>query len=146
MPYLAATIAEKDMFLSQPSVQELLARARRSDVFVVGIGSIGDDGHLRRMGLISSDEQQALQKVGAVGDLMGRFIDIDGAAVSTRLSEQAVGLGFEDVRGARVLALSGGISKTAATLSALRTGVVTDLVVDEVLAKSLAEAIDVKVP
>ncbi|MEI2386218.1 sugar-binding transcriptional regulator [Breoghania sp. JC706] len=146
VPYLATTATEKDMFLKQPSVQELLARARRSDTFVVGIGSIGDDGHLRRMNLISREEQSALQKVGAVGDLMGRFIDIDGAAVPAALSEQAVGLGFEDVRGARVLALSGGVSKTAATLSALRTGVITDLVIDEALAKSLADAIDAKVP
>ena len=146
VPYLATTVAEKEMFLSQPSVQELLARARRSDTFVVGIGSIGDDGHLRRMNLISPHQQDALREVGAVGDLMGRFIDIDGKAVPASLSEQAVGLGFEDVRGARVLALSGGVSKTAATLSALRTGVITDLVIDEALAKSLAGAIDAKVP
>ncbi|PTW62511.1 DNA-binding transcriptional regulator LsrR (DeoR family) [Breoghania corrubedonensis] len=146
VPYLATTVAEKEMFLQQPSVQELLARARRSDTFVVGIGSISDDGHLRRMNLISRDEQRALQKLGAVGDLMGRFIDIDGAAVPAVLSEQAVGLGFEEVRGARVLALSGGVSKTAATLSALRTGVITDLVIDEALAKSLASEIGAKTP
>lgn len=146
VPYLAATVAERDMFLKQPSVQDLLARARRSDTFVVGIGSIGDDGHLVRMGLISKDEQRDLQASGAVGDLMGRFVDIDGGAVPATLSEQAVGLGFEEVRGARVLALAGGVSKTAATLSALRTGVITDLVVDEALAQSLADAIDVKVP
>lgn len=144
VPYLAASIAEKEMFLRQPSVQDLLARARRSDAFVIGIGSIGDDGHLVRMGLISKAEQAALRDVGAVGDLMGRFLDIGGASVPASLSDQAVGLGFEEVRGARVLALSGGVSKTAATLSALETGVITDLVVDEALAASLAASIDTK--
>lgn len=139
VPYLAATVAEKDIFLSQPSVQELLARARRSDTFVVGIGSLEDEGHLVRMGLISPEEQVSLRAAGAVGDLMGRFIDIDGKVVPVNLGEQSVGLPFEDVQGARVLALAGGVSKTAATLSALRTGVITDLVIDEALARCLAE-------
>ncbi len=139
VPYLAATVAEKEIFLSQPSVQELLARARRSDTFVVGIGSLENEGHLVRMGLISPEEQVSLRNAGAVGDLMGRFIDIDGKVVPVNLGEQAVGLPFEDVQGARVLALAGGVSKTAATLSALRTGVITDLVVDEALARCLAE-------
>ncbi len=146
VPYLAATVAEKEMFLAQPSVQELLVRARRSDTFVVGIGSLENEGHLVRMGLISPDEQTSLRRGGAVGDLMGRFIDIQGAVVPVDLGEQAVGLPFEDVRGARVVALAGGISKSAATLSALRTGVITDLVVDETLAQSLASAIAEELP
>lgn len=144
VPYLAATVDEKDMFLGQPSVQELLARARRSDTFVVGIGSLENEGHLVRMGLISPEEQRTLCTAGAVGDLMGRFIDIDGAVVPVELGEQAVGMPFEDVQGARVLALAGGVSKAAATLSALRTGVITDLVIDEVLARTLAETVGAK--
>lgn len=146
VPYLAATVAEKEMFLNQPSVQELLVRARRSDTFVIGIGSLEDEGHLVRMGLISPEEQVALRAAGAVGDLMGRFININGAVVPANLGEQAVGLPFEDVQGARVLALAGGISKSAATLSALRTGVITDLVIDEALARNLAETVTEKLP
>ncbi len=144
VPYLAASAAEKDMFLSQPSVQELLQRARRCDTFVIGIGSLGDEGHLYRMELISRDEQRSLCESGAVGDLMGRFVDRDGAAVPASLAEKAVGLGYEDVRGSRVLALAGGVSKTAAVLSSLRTGVITDLVVDESLAQSLCDAMEEK--
>lgn len=146
VPYLAATVAEKEMFLGQPSVQDLLARARRSDTFVVGIGSLESEGHLVRMGLISPQEQASLRQAGAVGDLMGRFVDIDGKVVPVELGNQAVGLPFEDVRGARVLALAGGVSKTAATLAALRTGVITDLVVDELLARRLGEEVGQELP
>ena len=40
VPYFAESLEERDMFLGQRSVQDLLALARQSDVFVVGIGSI----------------------------------------------------------------------------------------------------------
>lgn len=60
VPYLAESAAERDMFLGQRSVQALLERARASDLFVIGIGSVEDDSHLIRRDLISRDEQRDL--------------------------------------------------------------------------------------
>jgi DNA-binding transcriptional regulator LsrR (DeoR family) len=141
VPYLADSVSERDMFLGQRSVQALLARARRSDLFVIGIGSVEDDGHLIRRDLISREEQQDLISSGAVCDLMGRFIDRDGRLVAAKLGDKAVGLPFEAVRGARVVALAGGLGKLEATRAALRSGLVTDLIVDEALGRALS-AID----
>lgn len=138
VPYLAESRAEKAMFLSQKSVQAMLELARGSDLFVIGIGSIEDEGHLVRRGLISQSEQARLLKEGACGDLMGRFVSLDGHLVPTELGEQAVGLHYDAVRGKRVVALVAGTGKRLATLAALRAGIVTDLVVDEVLARALA--------
>lgn len=138
VPYLAESIAEKDMFLRQKSVQSMLELARKSDLFVIGIGSIEDEGHLVRRGLISAEEQDKLRRDRACGDLMGRFVDIGGNLVPNALGEQAVGLHFDEVRGRRVIALVGGDGKRNATLAALRTGVITDLVLDEQLARGLS--------
>ncbi|WP_349359340.1 sugar-binding transcriptional regulator [Stappia sp.] len=138
VPYLAESPGERDMFLSQRSVQALLERARASDLFVIGIGSVGDDSHLIRRDLISREEQADLIRSGAVCDLMGRFIDAEGRLVEARLGDKAVGLPFEAVRGARVVALAGGVSKVEATRAALRAGLITDLIVDEGLGRALA--------
>ncbi|WP_417770221.1 sugar-binding transcriptional regulator [Stappia sp.] len=140
VPYLAEDVAERDMFLGQRSVQALLERARASDLFVIGIGSVEDDGHLIRRDLISRDEQRDLIATGAVCDLMGRFIGRDGRLVAAKLGEKAVGLPFEAVRGARVVALAGGAGKLEATRAALRAGLITDLIVDESLGRALASA------
>lgn len=140
VPYLAEDAAERDMFLGQRSVQALLERARASDLFVIGIGSVEDDGHLIRRDLISRDEQRDLIATGAVCDLMGRFIGRDGRLVAAKLGEKAVGLPFEAVRGARVVALAGGAGKLEATRAALRAGLITDLIVDESLGRALASA------
>ncbi len=146
VPYLAENVGEKEMFLAQRSVQALLARAGRSDVFVIGVGSIEDEGHLLKRGLISREEQADLLNVGAFGDLMGRFVDLQGRRVEAALGEQAVGLDYEEVRGARVIALAGGTGKLSATIAVLRAGVITDLVIDEALAKALVEQVELAEP
>ncbi|MTH97479.1 sugar-binding transcriptional regulator [Roseibium sp. RKSG952] len=137
VPYFAENRDEKDVFLSQRSVQDLIQRARQSNVFIVGIGSVDPEGHLIERGMISGPEQVELAANGAVCDLMGRFLALDGSLVATGLGDCAVGLHFEDVRGARVIALAGGESKAEATLAALRAGVITDLIADETLVRAM---------
>lgn len=141
VPYFAESQEEKDMFLGQRSVQNLMERARGSDVFIVGIGSVENEGHLIQRGMISKEEQADLMESGAVSDLMGRFLTIDGKIAPVSLGDCAVGLHFNEVRGARLIALAGGESKVDAALAALRAGVITDLVADETLARVLSDKI-----
>ena len=141
VPYFAESREEKDMFLGQRSVQNLMERARGSDVFIVGIGSVENEGHLIQRGMISKEEQAELMDSGAVSDLMGRFLTIDGKIAPVSLGDCAVGLHFNEVQGARLIALAGGESKVDAALAALRAGVITDLVADETLARALSDKI-----
>lgn len=134
VPYLARSLAEKEMFHAQDSVAEMLSKARNSDLFVIGIGSLDDQGHLISNRMITDTERDELRREGAVGDLMGRFLSPEGELLETQLGNQAVGLHFEEVRGSRVLALVGGASKLDATHAALRSKIITDLVIDQTLA------------
>ncbi|MTI05112.1 sugar-binding transcriptional regulator [Roseibium denhamense] len=139
VPYFAESQAEKETFLNQRSVQDLMVRAGKSDAFLIGIGSVENEGHLVQRGMISKAEQEDLISRKAVCDLMGRFLTLDGQLAPDPLGDSAVGLHFDEVRGARVIALVGGESKVDATLAALRTGVITDLVADEALARALTD-------
>ncbi len=141
VPYFAENREEKEMFLGQRSVQDLMERARHSDVFIVGIGSVEKEGHLIERGMISKEEQAGLLKSGAVSDLMGRFLTIEGKIADVSLGDCAVGLHFNEVRGTRLIALAGGESKCDAALAALRAGVITDLVADEGLARALSSKV-----
>jgi DNA-binding transcriptional regulator LsrR (DeoR family) len=145
VPYLANSIKEKELFRSQESVIELLNRARNSDLFVIGIGSLGDDSHLITNQVITRGERDELVSLGAVGDLLGRFLDRNGNLMETELGNMAVGLHFEEIRGAQVLGLVGGASKLEATSSALSSGVITDLVIDEQLASEVIAANQVRI-
>ncbi|WP_310618672.1 sugar-binding transcriptional regulator [Flexibacterium corallicola] len=137
VPYLAESIEERDNYLSHRSVQELLGKAKKSDLFVVGIGSVEADGHLVKHRLINEEELEELTGTVACSDLVGRFLDVDGSPVETSLNQKSVGLGPEDLKGARVVAISGGVGKAKATIGAARAGTITDLVIDECLAKAM---------
>jgi len=141
VPYLAASGAEKEVLLAQKSVQDMLALARQAELFVIGIGTLEHDAHIRQVGMVSEDEWQELRGLGAVGDIMGSFVDIEGQPVDSPVNSHALGLGMADLRGRRVVAVVGGNGKAKAVLGALRTGVVTDLVISEPAARWIADAV-----
>ncbi|MTI17216.1 MarR family transcriptional regulator [Rhodobacteraceae bacterium RKSG542] len=138
VPYLAESTEERDTFLAQRAVQDLLSKARSADLFVVGIGSVEEEGHLIQRRLVSRDESKELAKSTACSDICGRFVDINGKESSVSLNQKAVGLHYKDIQQARVIAVAGGEGKATATLAATRTGAITDLIIDEGIAKELA--------
>ena len=139
VPYIAASVEEKELLLGQRSVQDLLALARKADVFVIGVGTVEGDAHVRQVGMVSEAEWRELKSLGAVGDVMGRFVDAEGAAVASQVNGHSVGLTVEDLKGRRVVAVVGGATKGDAVLAALKTGVITDLVLGETAARHIVE-------
>jgi len=137
VPYLTSSLEEKNLFLAQPGVRQLLERSAQADLYLIGVGSLEKKGHLVANGLISSAETDALLDVGVVCDLMGSFIDLNGQTVQTDIAQQGIGVPLESMRGKRVFALAGGKYKAIAMLAALRSGIISDLIIDEVLAVSL---------
>ena len=136
VPYLAADDIEKDVLLAQKSVQDMLGLARQAELVIVGIGTLEeDDAHIRQVGMIGAAEWEELKSLDAVGDIMGSFVDIEGQPVNSRVNSHSLGLGLEELRGRRVVAVVGGASKGRAVVAALRTGIVTDLILSEPAAR-----------
>jgi len=139
VPYLAASAEEKAVLMAQKSVEALLEIGRGADLALVGIGSLEADAHTRQVGLLSEAEARELQAAGAVGDLLGRFIDASGRAVDAKANRLGMGLGPDDLTGRRVAAIAGGKPKARAILAALRTGILSDLIIDEAAASAILD-------
>lgn len=137
VPYLANSVQERESFQSYQSVQELMDLARKSDVFVVGIGSVDAESNLARTQAISPDELQDLRDAGVVGDIAGTFYDINGRVVDIELGRKTVGLRGEELAGRRVLGMAAGLRKTEAVLGLLRSGLLSEIVLDEHLARAV---------
>jgi DNA-binding transcriptional regulator LsrR (DeoR family) len=142
VPYLAASQAERKLLIGQKSVRDLLDLARRAELVLVGIGSMAGDAHLRQVGMVSEPEWAALSAAGAVGDLMGSFIDAAGKPVALPINRLAVGLGFKELAGRRVVALAGSAGKAPAVLAALRSGGIRELVTDDAAAARIIALAD----
>jgi DNA-binding transcriptional regulator LsrR (DeoR family) len=142
VPYIAASVKEKQTLLAQSSVQDLLARARKADVFIIGIGTLEGDAHVRQVGMVSEEEWQELRGLGALGDVMGSFVDATGQPVNSEVNEHSVGLHIDDLKDRPVVAVVGGDSKGDAVMGALKTGIITDLILGERSARRIAEQLN----
>ncbi len=142
VPYLAASVAERDILLQQQSVSAMLDLARRADLLLIGIGSLDPQAHLHQVEIVTEAEWAELRAHGAIGDLLGTFIDIDGKPVALEINRLAVGLSLTELQGRRVVAFAGGIQKSTAILATLRTGLISDLVIDEATAQAVVALIE----
>lgn len=116
---------------ANPTLRYSMALANAADVYVVGLGTLESDQLYARVGLIHADELDDLRG-HAVGDICGRFFDIDGHEQPTAFAGRIVGVGLDSLRKARLsVGVAGGDDKVAPLLGALRGGYINALVSDE---------------
>ena len=137
VPYMAKDEQEKNMLLAQQSVVQMLDFAKTADIFIVGIGSIQSNAHVHETGLIEESIWKTMLKKQAVGDFMGEFLDINGDKIKAKANGLSLGLTARDIKGKKVIAIVGGKQKGIATLAALRTNTITDLIIGEESAQQL---------
>ena len=138
VPMAADSLGDKAVMLSQKSVQAVLALAHRATLCLVGIGELGPQAHMLQTGVLTREEYDDLRAKGAVGDLVGQFLDAEGRRVASEVNDRALSVGLADLKGRRVVAIAGGAIKADAITAALASGMVTDLIIDESAALAMA--------
>jgi DNA-binding transcriptional regulator LsrR (DeoR family) len=144
VPYLARDDQEHEMLMAQASVQFSLNLARNANLYAVGIGGLKTNHYLHSVGLVTDNDLEELRSAGAVCDLIGSFYDILGNLVDHPLNGHGLGINAAEMAGKRVVAVAGGLGKELALLGALRSGLVTDLVMGEVTAEKLVSLMEFK--
>jgi DNA-binding transcriptional regulator LsrR (DeoR family) len=80
-----------------------------------------------------------------VGEICGRFFDIDGSEVDTPYRDQVVGVSLERLIATKeVIAVTNGADRAEAICAAVRGGIVKGLVIDETGANAILEALGQK--
>ena len=124
------------------SVSAALEAAALSEIALVGIGSMGDDATLMRVGHLDQADRARLLKSGAVGTINGRFFDALGRPVGL-LDGRTIALSWDQLAAIpTVIAVAAGPTKIAAIAGALETGCLDVLVTNEATARSLLERRD----
>jgi DNA-binding transcriptional regulator LsrR (DeoR family) len=137
VPYLAETFQEKEIFLNQKGIQELLSKAQDAELYLLGLGSLIKDGHLMQFGMMNDDERKHLEENNVVADLMGHFITQSGEIYREGFADHAVTFALEKIKNKHVVVIAAGKSKADALLACLKTGIIKDLLIDESLASEL---------
>lgn len=139
VPFIANTPQDRDVLLSQKTVQSVLNMARQPDLAIISVGELTKRSLLRQSDMISQTELDELHAAGAVGDTNGIFFNKDGTPVDHELNHRTLAVDFETLRGTHTVLLSGGLEKADATLALLKSGIVKTLIVDGDTACLLAE-------
>lgn len=117
------------------SMQEMILRA---DIACFAVGDMSPESLLIRHALPYGVRAEELIAAGAVGDLLGIFIDRNGAAIDHPINRQLLGPGLAAMHEMKSLVLaSGGPAKTEAITAALRSGAVDVLICDEVTIRNV---------
>ena len=137
-PFFADSGEDKAVLLAQRSLESVFALARRAELVVVGLGEVGPHSHLLTSGMITAEEYAEVAAAGAVGEMLGRFLDARGRPVAAAINDRALALPLEDLPGRQVVAIAGGRDKVRAIAAVLESGLLTGLITDETTARELA--------
>lgn len=138
-PVFASDRRARDLILAEPPLQEIYTKARRADMAVISVGDLSRRSLLVRLTDVQR-ELGSLRAAGAVGDILGNFLDETGSLVEHTLNERAVSLSLNDLRGIdKVVLVSGGLHKVPIMLATLRAGVIDVVITDEATAQALIE-------
>jgi DNA-binding transcriptional regulator LsrR (DeoR family) len=138
-PFFADSIEDKRVLMAQKSLKDVFALARAAELHFVGIGEVGPKAHMLAIGTIMPEEYRELEHAGAVGEVLGQFLDASGRPVAADINERAVAIRLGDIKGRQVVAIAGGPTKTRAIAAVLESRVITGLITDETTAQAIVE-------
>jgi DNA-binding transcriptional regulator LsrR (DeoR family) len=122
----------RDSLLDHEAVRQTLDVAARASMALVGIGGTDDGCTMVRSGCLSRAEIARLRDQGAVGDVLGNYVDVDGRLIAAPHSDRLIALSIADLRRIQtVIAVASEAEKPMAILGVLRAGVIDVLIVDE---------------
>jgi len=128
---------EKLLGLGQ--IQRVIESFTQADLALVGVGTLENSVFLERNVLGPSDIE-ALRNAGAIGEILGRFYDVDGNECPTPYQQRVISLELDRLRDIpKRVAVVAGADRAEAALAAIRGGLLNTLVIDEGGAIALLE-------
>ena len=130
----------RDRLFREEAVAHTLGTAARADIALVGIGGTDDGCTMVRSGCLSLDEIARLREAGAVGDVLGNYVDVRGTLIVAPHSQRLIALSIDELlRIGTVVAVASEREKPLAILGVLRAGVIDVLIVDEGNARAVLD-------
>lgn len=138
-PLFAESVEQKEMLMGMRSVQEILDRAKKATIAVVGVGSIlSADSSYYDLHPTAKSDQEEISKSGAIGELLAHLLDADGNLCDYELNSRLVALSPDDLAEVPLtVGVSSGENKIAPICAMLRGKRLNALVVDETTANDV---------
>ena len=141
VPAIVGRTITREVLEQDPIIKRVLDLAAEAPVACFSLGSVAPNSVHVESGYLTTAEIADLQKRGAVGDILGRFIDVHGQLVDPDLDDRTIGLQPQKLREKPFsICISVGAAKHAVALACLRARYTNVLVTDEKTALFALEA------
>jgi DNA-binding transcriptional regulator LsrR (DeoR family) len=129
---------DREAFLSEPGLRAQMERCGQLELAILAASDLSSKSFLMRDGLPSDVTADALFGLGAVGDVLGRFLDANGGLIDHSINDRVVGMEFAQLKDINEVVLAAaGAHKIDIILAAIRHGFVTTLITDDLTAELL---------
>lgn len=137
-PIYADSPDSRDLIAAQPVFREILKESAAVDMSFLSVGDVTRESLQVRYGLPPQVDVAELVTAGAVGDLLGHYLDAEGRPVDHPLNRRVISPLLDDYREipCRIIA-SGGAHKHGILAATLKAGLATALVTDAECARWL---------
>jgi DNA-binding transcriptional regulator LsrR (DeoR family) len=137
LPVIASSREEREMLHQQPVIRQTLQIAAEADITFVGIGDLGPNAPLYVDGFITEAELKALQKAGAVAEIVGWAFDAQGKLIEGLTNDRVASAPLPSRERSLVVALAMGEKKMPGIIAAINRRLVNGLITDERTAAKL---------
>jgi deoxyribonucleoside regulator len=139
VPAIVGAAATRTVLEQDPVIGAILDRAAAAPLACFGLGAI-DGSVLVESGYLDDQAIAGLKACGAVGDILGRFVDRDGRIVDAGLDARTIGLAPATLRDKAIaIGISAGPLKHGILRACVTAGYVNVIVTDEGSARHLLE-------
>ena len=139
-PAILERVETKQAIESDRTVAGVLEEAAAAQAFLFTAGPCDATSAHVENGYLTASDVEELARRGAVGDVLGRYIDADGNIVDPQLDARTVGVELSRLRAAeRAIFVTAGAAKHDIARTVVTSGLCTVLVTDETTARALLE-------
>lgn len=139
-PAILERVETKQAIEADRTVSAILEQAREAQTYLYSAGPADATSAHVENGYLKPAEVEELARRGAVGDVLGRYIDADGNVVDPQLDARTVGVGLDLLRAAKqAIFVTAGAAKLDIARTVVSSGLCSVLVTDETTARALLE-------
>ncbi|WP_255305217.1 sugar-binding transcriptional regulator [Microbacterium sp. 3J1] len=139
-PAILERVETKQAIEADRTVAGVLEEAAEAQAFLFTAGPCDASSAHVENGYLTASDVEELARRGAVGDVLGRYIDADGNIVDPQLDARTVGVDLARLRAAkRAIFVTAGDAKHDIARTVVTSGLCSVLVTDETTARALLE-------
>jgi deoxyribonucleoside regulator len=129
----------RDALLAHEHIRMIWRQFASLDLALVGVGTLEESMFAERR-ILPPAACQHLRAQGAVGEICGRFFDREGQECAAEYRDRVIGIDLDYLRRCpEVIAVTHGPSRSEAVAAAVRGGLITSLIIDDLGAAALLQ-------